>query len=233
MSEIRDGIRRLVGQRRLSETQLQRLEALQAELAPPTSRDEAAPPQAAQRMPAPGGAAGPSRRRRPPSPRRRTILGAVAAGLLLAVAPAAYFIIGPGALDPAERIAGELAANHLQLKPLEVNSPAMEDARAHFEKLDFELIDSGLPALADLDLSGGRYCSVQGAPAAQLHLASQGGGRLYTLYQAQYDPDRFGPLPRPERGEAPLQLQAHGLSVQLWVEQGILLALVGEKRLAR
>ena len=45
---------------------------------------------------------------------------------------------------------------------------------------------------------------------------------------AAYDPQRFGPLPSLEEGEQPLSLGARGLRVRLWVEKGILLALIGE-----
>lgn len=106
--------------------------------------------------------------------------------------------------------------------------------RGYLTQLDFRPLTSDAPALANLSLQGGRYCSIQGAPAAQLRLrpdanlnaAGDDGDDVQTLYQARYDPERLGPLPDRDRDETPVRLRARGLTVLLWVEGGVVFALV-------
>ena len=132
------------------------------------------------------------------------------------------------ALRPvAERIAQEVASNHLKLKPLEVQAADMDAIRTYFGELDFVPVDSELLASAEAELIGGRYCSIQGVTAAQLRVRGREGEGLSTLYQAPYQPDRHGDLPRLGQGETPLTLWAQGLPVRIWVEKGVLFALTG------
>ena len=132
------------------------------------------------------------------------------------------------------RIADEVAGQHLHRKPLEVESADLDQVRRYLSQLDFRPVASDAPALADLSLQGGRYCSIQGLPAAQLRFrpdtnaGAVGRARdgVQTLYQARYDRERLGPVPDRDRGEAPVQVRARGLGVVLWVERGVLFALV-------
>ena len=125
-------------------------------------------------------------------------------------------------------IADEVAANHLKLKPMEVKGGDFGEIRGFFTELDFAPQQTRLADVAGLGLVGGRYCSVQGVTAAQLRLRSEDAAGLQTLYQARYDPRRFGPLPNLDEGEQPLLLSARGLQVSLWLEKGVLFALVAE-----
>jgi hypothetical protein len=74
---------------------------------------------------------------------------------------------------------------------------------------------------------GGRYCSIQGVTAAQLRLRDQAGW-IRTLYQVPYEVSRFGVLPDIGAGEQPKLTQVRGLTVELWVEKGLLFALTRE-----
>jgi hypothetical protein len=151
--------------------------------------------------------------------------------MLAAVIPALAWLLlpphGPNA-DMAGRIAEEVAANHLHLKPLEIETGSISDIRDYFTQLDFRPVESEMMILDALELVGGRYCSVQGVTATQLRLRDAEESTSRTLYQVPYEPDRFGPLPQIEAGQYPLMLTARGLDVAVWVEKGILFALVSE-----
>jgi hypothetical protein len=101
----------------------------------------------------------------------------------------------------------------------------MDGIRRYFTDLEFVPAESSLLASADLELLGGRYCSVQSVPAAQLRVTSPGSNSLQTLYQTEYRKDIFGPLPVLENGEAPVTVNVKGITVRIWVEKGLLFAL--------
>jgi hypothetical protein len=125
----------------------------------------------------------------------------------------------------AERIALEVARNHIRVKPLDVETGTMKGIRRYFTDLEFVPVESSLLASADLELLGGRYCSVQSLPAAQLRLTAPGNDGLQTLYQAEYRKDILGPLPVLEEGDHPINISVKGVSVRIWVEKGLLFAL--------
>ena len=131
----------------------------------------------------------------------------------------------PSGHDMVSRIAEEVAANHMKRWPLEVRGSEVDDLQPFFKDLDFRLIRTSSAQLGEDAMLGGRYCSIQGVNAAQIRLKTAP-GTASTLYQAQYDVGLFGELPRLEAGEAPLQIQARGKAVEIWVERGLLLALV-------
>jgi len=62
------------------------------------------------------------------------------------------------------RIAMEVAPNHIKLKPLDVETDSMERIRRYFTDLEFVRVESQLLASSNLELLGGRYCSVQSVP---------------------------------------------------------------------
>ena len=92
-------------------------------------------------------------------------------------------------------------------------------------ELDFRLQADPRGIAGRGDLLGGRYCSIRGVTAAQLRLRTAAGA-TETLYQAPYDPGSFGVMPDIGKGEAPRRLQVRGLSVELWVDRGLLFVLV-------
>ena len=127
-----------------------------------------------------------------------------------------------------QQIALEVARNHIKLKPLDVETDTMEGIRSYFSDLEFVPVESALLAQADLELLGGRYCSVQSIPAAQLRVTPGGSGALQTLYQTEDRREVFGPLPILEDGDSPVTVNVKGITVRIWVEKGLLFALTGD-----
>jgi hypothetical protein len=152
---------------------------------------------------------------------------AACALLLLGIAILWQPVPRPG--DITSQIALEVAENHLKLKPLDITAQSMQEIRGFFTQLDFSPVNSSLLstrfALPEQRMIGGRYCSIKGVTAAQLRYQRSDDG-LSTLYQVAYDPDTHGPLPHLEHGEAPDEIIIKGLHINLWVEKGLLMALV-------
>lgn len=149
------------------------------------------------------------------------IAGAVAAFLLV-------FFLAPLLIeqgDVRERIAMEVAKNHIKLKPLEVETSSIKGIRDYFEKLDFVPLNSKLVSQSGLELIGGRYCSLQGITAAQLRVRKPGASDVQTLYQTEYRKDVFKTMPVMEEGDEPFELFVKGIKVKIWVEKGLLFAL--------
>ncbi len=154
-----------------------------------------------------------------------SVVAAIAALLVITV------LFPPGPMNNVpmtERIALEVARNHIKLKPLDVETDNMEGIRGYFTDLEFVPVESTLLASADLELVGGRYCSIQSTPAAQLRITVPYSNRLQTLYQTEYRKDIFGPLPVLEQGNAPVNVNVKGITVRIWVEKGLLFALTDD-----
>ncbi len=154
--------------------------------------------------------------------RRQRSLVALALGLALLVAGLLYLPPEPDNLH--REIAEEVARNHLNLKPMEVLGSEWSELQTYFGALDFVLRQSRYVAQHDLELRGGRYCSLQDVTAAQLRVADAE-GHQQTLYQVPYDPGTFGDIPHLGEGETPVTVEVRGLQVTLWVENGLLFAL--------
>ena len=159
--------------------------------------------------------------------RRRGAMAGVAAALLVGLL--VLFVPQWMGADLSWEIADEAAMNHLKRRPLEVRGIELAKMQPYFGELPFRLIDPSVvsSAQAQAQLLGGRYCSVRGVPAAQLRLHDPQ-GRTETLYQVPYDANRFGDLPDVDDGETARVVQVRGLSVDLWVEKGLLFARVRE-----
>jgi len=127
--------------------------------------------------------------------------------------------------DVRERIAMEVATNHIKLKPLEIETRSIEGIRDYFRKLDFIPVSSKLVSDAGLELIGGRYCSLQGITAAQLRVSKPGSNTVQTLYQTEYRKDVFNNMPVLEEGHEPVDTYVKGIKVTIWVEKGLLFAL--------
>ena len=151
--------------------------------------------------------------------------------LAIAVAVVAFllvFLLAPlvnEQADVRERIALEVATNHIKLKPLEIETSNIEGIRDYFNKLDFLPVNSRLVSDAGLELIGGRYCSLQGITAAQLRVKKPGSNAVQTLYQTEYRKDIFENMPLLEEGQAPVEIYVKGIKVRIWVEKGLLFAL--------
>jgi hypothetical protein len=157
----------------------------------------------------------------------RPLIGWSAAAAIAALL-AIIVLFPPGLVEDipmTEQIALEVAHNHIKLKPLDVETNSMDGIRRYFTDLEFVPVESSLLASADLELMGGRYCSIQSVPAAQLRITLPDHNRLQTLYQTEYRKDVFGPLPVLENGDIPVTVYVKGITVRIWVEKGLLFAL--------
>lgn len=122
-------------------------------------------------------------------------------------------------------IANEVVKNHLNLKPLEVNTNSIDSLIHYFTQLDFLLRPSREVINFKETLIGGRYCSLQGITAAQLRFTTSIERTTNTLYQTEYRKEVFGQLPDIDHKQKPLIAWAKGIKVKIWVEKGILFAV--------
>lgn len=125
-----------------------------------------------------------------------------------------------------QRIAEEVAENHLKLKPLEINFDSMQGISNYFEQLDFSPISPALFKRSEQRLLGGRYCSIQGVTALQLRLMNNNTNKVQSLYETQYDRRIFRGFPTLANSSKPLTIYVKGMKVEMWVEKDILFALI-------
>ncbi len=151
------------------------------------------------------------------------LIAGVAALFAVAAVLLVVFVVGGAALP--QQIADEVAGNHQHLKPLEIQTNEVSELRPFFAKLNFRLVDSPRVNVDGWQLEGARHCSVKGQQAAQLRYRHSQHDDPRSLYMVPYSPEQFGPIPRPANGEAPLEIEARGSWVRIWVESGILLAM--------
>lgn len=152
---------------------------------------------------------------------------AVAAVFFVAIGNLFYFFNSPQlALD--QRIGSEVAKNHINLKPLEIQTSSIQEIRQFLTKLDFSPIESVLLKGGTKNLIGGRYCSIQGVIAAQLRLKDSKTGQVQSLYQTVYDKKVFAYLPELKENQKPITVYSKGLAVDIWVEKGLLFTLTRE-----
>ena len=103
----------------------------------------------------------------------------------------------------------------------EIVSSSFVEVASKLNKLDFQLIRPERLKELGLELIGGRYCSIQGHIAAQLHLKDIKTGSRFTLYQVPHSKDW------PEESLNNFNAAIDGVEVSMWVEKGLLLALAG------
>ncbi len=155
--------------------------------------------------------------------RRRQLLGATAVAATVSTVSLAGWLWSRQ-LSPDEnrqRLAAEIAYNHLQPKPLDAVGTTLEALRPAFASLGFRLADDPRLALVKGTLRGGRFCSVGSVPAALLRYESERGHA--TVYQARFDPDRHYGVHERQPPEFDL-CAARGIEVCLWRSQGLLFA---------
>ncbi|MDH5394301.1 MAG: hypothetical protein OEY11_14030 [Gammaproteobacteria bacterium] len=128
-------------------------------------------------------------------------------------------------LSIEEKIGSEVAKNHIKLKPLEIKTSQFEQLQHYFTELDFTPVLSRHINLNRQALIGGRYCSIQGITAAQLRLKDTTTGQLQSLYQTHYDKNVFSGIAGLTEGQQPVTVHVKGLTVDIWVEKGLLFAL--------
>lgn len=121
-----------------------------------------------------------------------------------------------------QRIAAEVMTNHLHMKLLDVETDSMSELQIQLENLNFIPQYSQLVKDKQITLLGGRYCTLQGLVATQLHFKTVS-GELMTQYQTVYEPKLFGALPDISKGEKPMAIYQRGFEMQLWQESGLLM----------
>ncbi|MEH6345635.1 MAG: hypothetical protein V7785_11155 [Bermanella sp.] len=157
---------------------------------------------------------------------KNPILWSVAASLL--VVSLFFTTVLPKGQSQQEMIyaiAQEVSYNHLKFKPLEVTNNNLTRVTGYFEKLDFNPLASSQVAALSSRLIGGRYCSIKGNIAAQLRMRDEKGA-ISTLFESRFNAEDFDFLPRIENQQAPVKVHVDGQQVRLWVEKGLVMALV-------
>ena len=159
----------------------------------------------------------------PLSVRRRSAFSAafVAAFAFLCIGFGLFSYLPSGNVEMD--IAREVAMNHIKMKPLEVEASGLAPIRDYFTQLDFSIVESR--RFVNQNILGGRYCSIKGVTAAQLRYQTADTG-LVTLYEVGYDKEIFADIPNLDQGESPKRIVLDGLSIELWLEKGLLMASV-------
>lgn len=155
-------------------------------------------------------------------------VGSLAACAIMLVMLGAFYWQG-GNSQKFEKIVDEVAVNHIKQRPMELHARSMTQIQSFFKELEFSPANSEHLLshfnLAESDLIGARYCSIKGETAAQLRYQTTIGSHS-TLYEVGYDQTLYGDLPIIDKGEKPQTIMVKGLKVSVWVEKGLLMALV-------
>lgn len=154
---------------------------------------------------------------------------AIAAMFIIAVSNVLYFSF-LSEISLEQRIGSEVAKNHINLKPLEIQTSSLNAIRGFLTELDFIPVESSLLKGSSKILIGGRYCSIQGVTAAQLRLKDSKTGKIQSLYQTVYDKKVFYDLPVLKENEKPITVYSKGLLVDIWIEKGLLFALTKDEQ---
>jgi anti-sigma factor RsiW len=158
----------------------------------------------------------------PSNPARRLWLGA-AAGVGVAAASGFWVSALVNRTGNAQRLADEIAANHLRVAPLDVASGDLAMLREVFASLGFSLLDAAEVEDVPGNLVGGRFCSVASVPAAMLRYRTDAG--VITVYQARHDARRHYGTADMDAGEPGNVRYSGGVKVCLCRSQGVLLAV--------
>ena len=142
--------------------------------------------------------------------------------LSIYLANSTYFLT----LAIEQRIAEEVASNHLKLKPLEVKANTMQGIAGYFKQLNFSPIKPQAFQLSKQNLLGARYCSIQGVTALQLRMINNKTNKIQTLYETEYNRQVFKGFPDTKSGSQPSTIYVKGMKVDMWVEKGLLFALI-------
>lgn len=158
---------------------------------------------------------------------RRRWMAAGVAALVMAVVVGAFQVFDGRRVLSGERllasIAEEVAANHLKLKPLEVEGSDLATVLDYFTMVDFQPVASPRLGREDETLLGGRYCSIQGVSAAQLRYESPDGS-VSTWYEGTLPDESLASVPDVTAGATPARFNIRGMDVAVWREHGLVFA---------
>ena len=125
-----------------------------------------------------------------------------------------------------DAIAIETVKNHINMKPLEVESRLLGEVIGYFQKLEFRPVKlSAITKSPEFKLLGGRYCSIRGISAAQI-LTVSADGKVNSWYQGMLTPDELRYIPDIAKGEQPMERVMNGLQVNIWQEGGLVFVRV-------
>jgi len=117
------------------------------------------------------------------------------------------------------RVVAEIAMNHRKDLGVEIASDQFQVVQEKLDKLDFPILPARQELIRNYALVGGRYCSIQGALAAQLKIRDRISGELLTLYVT--------PLTGELEGIGELAEEVDGVHVRMWRENGRFFGLAG------
>lgn len=152
-------------------------------------------------------------------------LGSALMTLVISISLFMYFSTPPNPSEMIQRIANEVAQNHIKMKPMEVHTNDMSEIQRYFTELDFLPQPSQQLSTNEsvpIQLAGARYCSILSASAAQLRYKNKQ-GNFITLFETPYDPKLFKHIPNLDEGEQPITTYSRGIKVKMWVEHGLLM----------
>lgn len=124
---------------------------------------------------------------------------------------------GGAPFDLSRAIAREIAMNHQKQFDVEFIAKTIPQLGQQMGKLEFSLIIPSRLSEA-FNIIGARYCSIQGAIAAQIQLTDTA-GHYYTLYQTR--------LEAPLTGIQDEAFEFEGLRLKLWHENRVFLGIAG------
>lgn len=155
--------------------------------------------------------------------RRVFIAGMATAASVAGLGLGSWTLLGSRAPN-VQQLTAEILYNHIWLKPLDVAADRLHNLDDYFYSgLQFQLVRSAVFPHEQLQLEGGRFCSLDGARAAQLLFRDEQ-GRAVTMYQAPYRAKQTGQLPRVDRHQAPIRKITDGYRISVWVEGEVLMA---------
>jgi anti-sigma factor RsiW len=114
-------------------------------------------------------------------------------------------------------VCAEVVMNHMKHSPLEIISAHYSEVEAALSRLDFSIMPANSTIRETYRLMGGRYCSIQGEPAAQLRVQDIRSGKECTLYAVK----AAGKL----QGITADVDSMDGIRVEVWRQDNVLFAL--------
>ena len=120
-----------------------------------------------------------------------------------------------------DRIANEIAYNYNKTLSMEFKGNSIPEIREHFNKLDFNLVNSSNNRISNLRLVGGRYSSINKQLAAQLRLAKQKGHSQMIWYQIPLTSKKM-------KLNKEVEFYQNGVRIIMWTEKGVLHGLAGK-----
>ena len=114
-------------------------------------------------------------------------------------------------------VCAEVVMNYEKHSPMQVLTSHYSDVQAALNRLDFSIMPANARILEAYRLVGGRYCSIQGVPAAQLRVREIRSGKECTLYAVKAVGTLYDVNSTIDRLD--------GVRVEVWQQDNVLFAL--------